>query len=103
MGPCLFLLEHLFCLSHCKTRCIMSVDNVDLEICPLETSNSTITVTFFLGVNRKGHTTTSTTNYKFYRVLERLHGPWCKHPFIHCHDGFNSCQSTLAKLTLKIL
>jgi hypothetical protein len=33
MGPCLLLLEHLFCLSHRKTRWIMSTDNVGLETC----------------------------------------------------------------------
>ena len=27
MSPCLFLLEHLFCLSHWKTSWTMSVDN----------------------------------------------------------------------------
>ena len=36
MGPCIFLLEHLFCLSHHKTHWTMSVDNVgptaDLEL-----------------------------------------------------------------------
>ena len=31
MGPCLFLLEHLFCLSHPKTRWTMLVDNIDLK------------------------------------------------------------------------
>ena len=29
MGPCVFLLEHLFCLSHHKTCWTMSMDNVD--------------------------------------------------------------------------
>ena len=33
MGPCLFLLEHLLCLSHRKTRWTMSVDNVGVKIC----------------------------------------------------------------------
>jgi predicted metal-binding membrane protein len=28
MGPCLFLLEHLSCLSHCKTCWTISMDNV---------------------------------------------------------------------------
>ena len=32
-GPCLFLLEHLFCLSHRKTCWTMSMDNVGLKIC----------------------------------------------------------------------
>ena len=31
MGPCLFLLVHLFCLSHRKIRLTMSMDNVGLK------------------------------------------------------------------------
>ena len=46
MGPCLLLLEDLFCLSHRKTRWIMSMDNVGLKICLLGTSNFMITLTF---------------------------------------------------------
>ena len=37
MGPFLFLLERLFCLSHRKTRWTMSLDNVGLKICLLGT------------------------------------------------------------------
>ena len=76
-----FLLEHLFCHSHRKTRWTMWVDNVDLEIYLLGTSNSMVTLTFFsLGVNQSGLGTRSTTNHKFYRALGRFHGPWCKQP-----------------------
>ena len=32
----------------------------------------------FLGVNRSGLGTSSTTNYKFYRAVGQCHGPWCK-------------------------
>jgi hypothetical protein len=46
MGLCLFLLDHLFCLSHCKTRWTMSVDYVGLKICLLGTSTSMVTLTF---------------------------------------------------------
>jgi hypothetical protein len=46
MGPCLFLPEHLFSLSHRKTRWTLSMDNVVLKKCLLETSNSTVTLTF---------------------------------------------------------
>ena len=46
MGPCLFLLEHLFCLSHRKTRWTMSADNVGLKICLLGNSSSPVTLTF---------------------------------------------------------
>ena len=47
MGHCLFLLEHLFCLSHHKTCWTMSVDNVGLKICLLGISNSMVTLTYF--------------------------------------------------------
>ena len=80
MGPCLFLPEHLFYLSHCKARWTMSVDNVGLQTCLLGTSNSMVTLTIFLGVNQTDPRTSSTSNHKFYRAWERLHGPWCKQP-----------------------
>ena len=35
---------------------------------------------FFLGVNRSGPGTNSTTNHRFYMALGQLHGPWCKQP-----------------------
>ena len=79
MGPSLLLPDHHFCLSHRKIHWIMSVDNVSLELCLLRTLNSMITLTiFFLGVNRCGPGTRSTTNHKFYKALGQLHGPWCK-------------------------
>ena len=40
MGPCLFLLWHLFCLSHRKPCFTKLADNVGLKICLLDTSNS---------------------------------------------------------------
>jgi hypothetical protein len=40
-----FLLEHLFCLSQCKTRWTMSMDNAGLEICLLGTSIAMVTLT----------------------------------------------------------
>ena len=42
-----FLPEHFFCLSHCKTHWIMSVDNVGFKICLLGTSNVMVTLTYF--------------------------------------------------------
>ena len=39
-------LEHLFCLSHRKTRWIMPMNNVDLKICFLGTLNFMVTLTF---------------------------------------------------------
>ena len=47
MGTCFPPLpEHLFCLSHRKTRWTMSMDNVGLETCLLGTSNSMATLIF---------------------------------------------------------
>ena len=77
-APAFFLLEHLFCLSHRKTRWTMSLDNVGLKICLLGYSDSMVTLTFFLGVNRSGPRMSSTTNHKIYRALGQLQGPWCK-------------------------
>ena len=37
---------------------------------------------FLLGVNQSGPKMNSTTNHKFYRALELLHGPWCKEPLM---------------------
>jgi hypothetical protein len=81
----LFLPEHFFYLSHCKTCRIMSVDNACLQTCLLVTSNFIITLTFSsFDVNRSGPGTSSTTNHKFYRALGRLHGPWCNTtPYSH--------------------
>ena len=42
-----FLPEHLFCLSHRKTRWTMSMDSVSIKICLLGTLNFMITLTFF--------------------------------------------------------
>ena len=81
-GPLFFfLLEHLFCLSHCKTRWTMSVNNVGLKIRLLQTPYSMVILTFSsLGVNRTNHVTSSTANHRLYRAWGRLHGPWCKQP-----------------------
>ena len=46
MGPCHFLPEHLFCLFHSKPRWSISMDNVDLQIYLLGTSNLIVKVTF---------------------------------------------------------
>ena len=40
-----YLLEHLSCLSHYKTRWTMSVNNASLKICLSETSNPMVTLT----------------------------------------------------------
>jgi len=47
MCPCLFLLEHFFCLFHYKTCWVMSLNKLGLEICLLGTSNSMVSLTFF--------------------------------------------------------
>jgi hypothetical protein len=80
MDPCLFLLDHLFCLSHRKTHWTMSVDYVGLQICLLGTSTSMVTLTFFLWCKPKWSRDNSTTNQSSYMALERLHGSWCKQP-----------------------
>ena len=46
MNPCLFLLQHMFCLSHRKTHWTTSMDNVGLKIHHLVTLNSMVTLTF---------------------------------------------------------
>ena len=47
MGPCLFLLEHLFCLSHRNTCWTMLEDDVGLKVCLLGILNSMVTLTCF--------------------------------------------------------
>ena len=47
LGPCLFLPNHLFCLSHRKTRWTMSVNYVSLKTCLLGTSTFMVTLIFF--------------------------------------------------------
>ena len=69
-----------FCLSHDKTHWTMSMDNVDLKTCLLRTSNSMITLAFFLCVNRKSLMINLIPYHKFYRALGHLHGPRCKQP-----------------------
>ena len=63
-----------------KTRWTMSVDNVGLKICLLETLDFMVTLTFivFLDVIWNGPKMSLTSNHRFYRALGRLHGPWCK-------------------------
>jgi hypothetical protein len=59
----------------------MPVDNVGLIICFMGTLNFMVTQTFFfLGVNRSGPGTSSTSNHIFYRALGHLYGPLCKQP-----------------------
>ena len=71
MGPCLFLPEHLFCLSHCKTRWTMSTNNAGLKTRILETYNSMVTLIYFFPwckpkwSTRRGH-----------RPISNLTRPW---------------------------
>jgi len=76
MGPCHFLPEHLFYLSHRKICWTMSVDIVGLKnvFWGFRTPWSLSHV--FLGVNQHGPMTNSTTNHIFYKAMGRLHGPW---------------------------
>ena len=81
--PCLFFYHNISFawVSYHKIRWAMSMDNVSLEICFLGTSNSMVILTFFfLGLNRSGSRTNSTTNHKFCMGSRRLYGPWCKQP-----------------------
>jgi hypothetical protein len=98
MGPCLFLPEHLICLYHHKTHRTMSVDNVGLTICLLETSNSIITRTFFPWFKVKWSQDEFNIQSQFYKVLGRLRSPWCKQsPSLHTNQSSlrNSCSSKL--------
>ena len=47
MGPNLFLLEHIFCLSHHKTHWTMSMDNVGLKLRLLGISDFMVSLTLF--------------------------------------------------------
>ena len=78
MGPCLFLLEHLFCLSLRKTHYTMSVDNTSLNMFFGDLELHGRFDHFFLGVNRNGLGTSFTANHRCYKALGRLHGPWCE-------------------------
>ena len=71
MGPCFFLLDHLFCLSHRKTRWTMSVDFVGLKICLVGTSTSMVTLILFPWCKPKGPKTSSTftSNQRSYRAM----------------------------------
>jgi hypothetical protein len=54
---------------------------------------------FFLGVNQSDHGMSSTSNYRFYKALKRLHGPWCKQPL----KGIVQGQRHLNRQMLKFL
>ena len=79
MGPCLFLPERLFRLSHCKTHWTVSMDYIlGLTIYILGTSNFMLALTFFFPWCKLKWSWD-----KFYRALRQLHGPWCKQPLSH--------------------
>ena len=82
-GPVPFLLEPLFCLSHCKTCWTMSLDNIGFKCVFWGPWTPWSLWHFFLGVNRSGPKMNSTTNHKNYRALGRLHGSRCKQPLQH--------------------
>ena len=103
MGLYFFLLDHLFCLSHCKTHWSMSTNCVGLKTCLLGTSIYMVTMTFFLGVSRSGLGTSSTTNYFSYKALGWLHGPWCKQPLSGPRLGVHLFEmSSLLTLLLRL-
>ena len=76
MGPCLFLLEHLFCFSHRKTHLTMSTDTASLKICLLETLNFMATLTFSTWCRLKSSKDEFNNQSQSY-TLGRLRGPWC--------------------------
>ncbi len=87
MGPCLFLLEHLFFLFYCKTRWTMLVDRIGLKYCFWGPQYLWALWHFLLGVNWTPPGTISTSNHKLRMAVGRVHGPWCKPPLrltYHC-------------------
>jgi hypothetical protein len=78
MGQFLFLLGHLFCLSHRKTRWTMSVDYVGLKICLLGTLNSMVTLTFLPRCKLKWSWDEFNSQSHILQGLGTTHGPWCK-------------------------
>ena len=91
LGPCLFPLQYLFCLSHRKPvglcQWIMKAKYV---FWGPQTPWSLWD--YFLGVNRSGPRTTSTTNHKFYKSVGRLHDPWCKQLLSGCHGRVHNLE-----------
>jgi hypothetical protein len=58
---------------------------------------------FSLGVNQSGPKTRSTTNHKFYKTLEQLHGPWCKQPLTYKIVEGSSCWRKWSKIKEKVM
>ena len=84
--PMTFVAREHFCISHCKTRWIMRMDNVGLKIGLLgpQVSWSSLTFLFFLDVNRSGPMTSSMVNHIFLRSKGR----------VHVHDVSNPLRDT---------
>ena len=93
MGPCFSLVEHLFCLSHCKTYWTMSVDNVSLKICLLGTSNSMIPLTFFPRCKPKWSGDKFNNQSHALQVLGRLHGPCVNNPLTSLMTHWHEVQA----------
>ena len=75
-----FLLEHLFCLSHYKTRWSMSVNYVGIKICLLGTSTFMVTSTSFLWCKPKWSHDEFNNQSTLLHGLGTVHDPWCKQP-----------------------
>jgi hypothetical protein len=89
MDPCLFLLEHLFFLSHRKNP----LGNVGGWHKPSNMFFGTLKLhghsdILSLGVNWSDPKTSPTTNHKFIRTLGQLHGPRCNHPLPPLFEAF---------------
>jgi hypothetical protein len=82
-GPCLFLLEHFICLSHCNIRWTTSANDVGLTIYLMGTSNFMITPTLLSLVHTEViHGRVQQPITDFTKTLEQLHCPWSKQPLV---------------------
>ena len=83
MALSLFLLQHLFCLSHHKTHWTMSVDYLGLRLCHLGTFTFMVTLPYFLGVNQGDPGTNSTPNKHSYSAFGNFMVHDVKQPLHH--------------------
>ena len=84
MGPRFFLPYHLSYLSSCKSRWTMLVHLYAFKYVFWGPQPSWSLCHFFLGVNRSGPGTSSTTNQRSYIALRWLLGPYCKPVLSEC-------------------
>ena len=92
MGPCLCVLEHLFCLSHHGTQWTMLVDNI---VWGPQTPWSLWHL--FLGVNWSAPGMSSIANHQSYKAFKQLHGPWCT---VHIPWAGELCLAALTSYSI---